>query len=88
LVFNSLHGKFLLNILFFVVRMEKITRFEKTRLMSARALQLALGAPLLVKADHSLPMDELAEKELNEGVLPLVVLREYPNGKVERIEVS
>ena len=66
--------------------MEMLTRFERTRLVSARALQLSLGAPLLVSADKELSMKELAKKELDEGAMPLAVLRHYPDGSVKRVE--
>ena len=65
----------------------KITRFERARLISARALQLSLGAPPLVKiGDYRTPYD-IAKIELQQSVLPLSILRRYPNGTVERIVV-
>lgn len=67
--------------------MSKLTRFELTRVLSARALQLSLGAPPLVKGTKELSMLEVAEKEILEKVLPLSILRKYPNGKIVRIEV-
>ncbi|MCX8158316.1 MAG: DNA-directed RNA polymerase subunit K [Candidatus Diapherotrites archaeon] len=67
--------------------MKKLTRFEIARLISARALQLALGAPLLIKAEEKTTMLDLAKREFEEKVIPLTVLREYPNGKVEKVEV-
>jgi len=51
----------------------ELTRFEKARIIGARALQLAYGAPPLIKAKGS-PM-EIAELELKKGVLPIVVVR-------------
>lgn len=67
--------------------MVRLTRFELTRVLSARALQLSLGAPPLVKGTKDLAMLEVAEKEIAERVLPLSVLRVYPNGKISKIEV-
>lgn len=67
--------------------MVRLTRFELTRVLSARALQLSLGAPPLVKGTRDLTMLEVAEKEIIEKVLPLSVLRVYPNGKISKIEV-
>lgn len=67
--------------------MAKLTRFELTRVLSARSLQLSLGAPPLVKGTKELDMLEVAEKELNEKVLPLSVLRRYPNGLLKRVEL-
>ena len=65
----------------------KLTKFEETRLISARALQLSLGAPPLIKPEKEISMQELAREELKEKVLPLAVLREMPNGELKKIEV-
>jgi DNA-directed RNA polymerase subunit K/omega len=67
--------------------MARFTRFEITRVLSARALQLSLGAPPLVKRTSELDMLEVAEKEMAQKVLPLSILRKYPNGKLKRIEL-
>ena len=67
--------------------MVRLTRFELTRVLSARALQLSLGAPPLVKGTKDLNMLEAAEKEFNERVLPLSILRKYPNGILKRVEL-
>jgi len=66
----------------------KITRFERARVISARALQLALGAPPLIKAENESTPYELTKKELEAGVLPLSVLRIFPDGHSERVELS
>ncbi len=65
----------------------KITRFEETRIVSARALQLSLGAPPMVKVAKEISMLDLAKKEFDEKAVPLAVIREYPGGKAEKIEV-
>ena len=68
--------------------MARLTRFEVTRVLSARSLQLSLGAPPLVKGTKELSMLNVAEKEFDEKVLPLSILRKYPNGNTKRIEVN
>jgi DNA-directed RNA polymerase subunit K/omega len=68
--------------------METITRFEKARLISARALQLSLGAPVLIKSPTGTTMLDVAKEEFSKKVIPLSVLREYPNGEVRRVEVD
>ncbi len=68
--------------------MVRFTRFELTRVLSARALQLSLGAPPLVKGTKELSMLEAAEKEMEEKVLPLSILRRYPNGTLKRVELN
>jgi DNA-directed RNA polymerase subunit K/omega len=67
--------------------MVRLTRFELTRVLSARSLQLSLGAPPLVKRTSELSMLQVAEKELAQKVLPLSILRKFPSGKVKRIEL-
>lgn len=52
------------------------TRFQKTRLISARALQLSLGAPPLIKPDENMTFYDLAKAEFEKGVLPLTVFKE------------
>jgi DNA-directed RNA polymerase subunit K len=52
------------------------TRFEKARIIGARALQLAYGAPPLIKVPKGVnePL-QLAEVEFDEGVIPIVVIK-------------
>jgi DNA-directed RNA polymerase subunit K/omega len=68
--------------------MEKITRFEKARAISARALQLSLGAPPLVKATSTSVTYDVAKQEFENLKLPFVVLRKYPGGEIKRLEIS
>ena len=55
--------------------MVELNRFELARVIGARALQLSLGAPPLVKPEATMSFIELAQKELDEDVMPLVVLK-------------
>jgi DNA-directed RNA polymerase subunit K len=52
------------------------TRFERARILGARALQISLGAPILIDTPEGLidPV-ELAELEFAAGVIPIVVRR-------------
>ncbi|MEM3839354.1 MAG: DNA-directed RNA polymerase subunit K [Candidatus Micrarchaeaceae archaeon] len=52
------------------------TRFEKARIIGARALQLAYGAPPLIKVPEGIsdPL-ALAEVEFEEGVIPIAVIK-------------
>ncbi len=60
----------------FSVFVMNYTKFERTVIIGARALQLAYGAPPLMKVPEyvSDPLI-LAEMEFEEGVIPMVVLR-------------
>ena len=55
------------------------TKFERARILGARALQLAMGAPILIKRPANLfdPI-RIAELELEKGVLPITVKRPKP----------
>jgi DNA-directed RNA polymerase subunit K len=52
----------------------KLTRYERARMIGARALQISLGAPVLVDIDRGEPID-LAMEELRQGVIPITVKR-------------
>lgn len=54
--------------------MKELNNFELARIVGARALQLSLGAPPLVKAENGMSFIEVAKRELEEGVSPLVVV--------------
>lgn len=64
----------------------KLTRFERARIVGARALQVSLGAPILIQllAGVSDPID-IAIEELKEGVLPMTVRRTLPEGSYQDI---
>ena len=53
----------------------ELTKYEVARIIGARALQLARGAPPLVKPKKGAGFLELAEQELKKKVTPLMVLR-------------
>jgi len=50
------------------------TRFEKARIIGARALQIAMGAPVLIETDKTDPL-EIAKEEFERGVIPITVKR-------------
>ncbi len=51
------------------------TKFEIARLIGARALQLSMGAPPLIKVDsEQMTFIQIAEGEMKKEVIPLVVL--------------
>lgn len=52
------------------------SRFERARILGARALQISLGAPILIDVPPELidPV-EIAEREFADGVIPITVRR-------------
>jgi DNA-directed RNA polymerase I, II, and III subunit RPABC2 len=67
----------------------KITRFEKARIVGARALQISMGAPILVEANetYSNPID-IALQELEGGILPITIRRTLPDGTFQDIPLK
>lgn len=67
----------------------KITRFEKARIVGARALQISMGAPILVEVSEGLtgPI-EIALKELGAGILPMTIRRTLPDGTYQDIPLK
>ena len=53
------------------------TRYERARIIGARALQLSMGAPPLLKIEKLRSIDpiEIAKQEFEENVLPITVVR-------------
>ena len=59
--------------------MEKLTRYEKARLIGARALQISLGAPILVEiSEHNYDPIDIAMKELDLDAIPMQIVRRFP----------
>jgi DNA-directed RNA polymerase subunit K len=63
---------------------EKYTKYETARILGARALQISMGAPFLIKikeddleALNYNPI-EIAKKEFEADVIPLTVRRPLP----------
>lgn len=70
--------------------MIEYTKFEKARIVGSRALQISMGAPMLLKiSDKELeairfnPV-KVAMLEFDQGVIPITVKRPFPSGKFER----
>jgi DNA-directed RNA polymerases I, II, and III subunit RPABC2 len=63
----------------------KITRFEKARIVGARALQISMGAPILVDAAENTNPIDIAVSELDAGILPITIRRTLPDGTFQDI---
>lgn len=66
----------------------KLTRFEKARIVGARSLQLAMGAPAFVPIEKGLrdPIG-IATTELESEALPISIRRTLPNGTHQDIPI-
>ena len=66
-----------------------LTRFEKARILGARALQLSLGAPHFIEIPKNATTSlEIAMEELNRKEIPIVIRRILPNGDFQNIPMQ
>lgn len=71
---------------------EKFSKYETARILGARALQIAMNAPLLIKISkedlEKIKFDALkiAEIELESGILPISIKRPFPKKKEEELK--
>ena len=66
-----------------------LTRFEKARIMGARALQLSLGAPPFIEIPKTARISlDIAMEELERRVIPIVIRRVLPNGDYQNIPID
>jgi len=62
----------------------KYTKYERARIVGARALQLAMGAPILLKLTEKeleaikFNPIEIAKKEFAKDILPITIRRPLP----------
>jgi len=70
----------------------EFSKYERARILGARALQISMDAPLLMKIDEkdleNLNFDPLkiAQTELDSGVLPITINRPMPEKRDEKLK--
>lgn len=68
------------------------TKYERARILGARALQLAMNAPLLIKITEedlekiNYDVLKIAEVELDSGVLPISIKKPFPERKEGKLK--
>jgi DNA-directed RNA polymerase subunit K len=69
---------------------DRLTRFETARLIGARSLQIALGAPILLPQEEIGELDSIniTKKEFKSKIIPITIKRKLPNGEEIIIEVK
>lgn len=73
---------------------EQFTKYEVARILGARALQIAMDAPLLIKlSDEELKVMKydalvIAEKEFTSGALPISVHRPTPMKRKDKLTIA
>ena len=68
---------------------DRLTRFEVARIIGARALQILLGAPILVDVKgRKLEPIEIAEEEFKACRIPMTIKRTLPDGEVIIVDIK
>ena len=66
-----------------------LTRFEKARIVGARALQLSMGAPPFIEIPSSARTSlDIAMVELEKRAIPIVIRRRLPNGDYQNLPID
>ena len=74
------------------MELKQFTKYETARILGARALQIAMNAPLLIKINQEdlekIKFDALkiAEIELKSNILPISVKKPFPRKKEEKLK--
>jgi len=74
------------------MKITDFTKYERARILGARALQVAMNAPLLIKIRQEdleeIKFDALkiAEVELNSEILPISIKKPFPEKKEEKLK--
>lgn len=60
-----------------------LTKYERARVLGTRALQISMNAPVMVDLDGETDPLRIAEKELRERKIPIIIRRYLPDGSHE-----
>ena len=60
-----------------------MTKYERARVLGTRALQISLNAPVMVEIAGETDPLKIAQKELRERKIPIIVRRFLPDGSFE-----
>ena len=65
-----------------------LTRYERARILGARALQISMGAPVIIEFSEEMNLNDpllIAEEEMKENILPISIRRSLPDGRYQDI---
>ena len=75
-----------------MINLKDYSKYETARILGARALQIAMNAPLLIKITEedlekiNFDAIKIAEIELNSGILPISIYRPFPKKRDEELK--
>jgi DNA-directed RNA polymerase I, II, and III subunit RPABC2 len=70
------------------ITMNRLTKYEKVRIIGIRTKQIMTGANILIKGIEGKAPSEIAELELKYNMVPFKIKRKLPNGKFEIWKLS
>ena len=65
-----------------------ITKYEKTRIIGKRALQLSCGAKPLIDINTMIDPLKIAMEEYKQKKIPIIIIRTLPDGRTEEWKLS
>jgi len=65
-----------------------MTKYEKARVLGTRALQISMNAPVMVDIGDETDALRIAQKELRERKIPMIVRRYLPDGSYEDWQIN
>jgi len=67
---------------------DRLTRFEVARIIGARSLQIALGAPILISYKGRFDPIKIAEEEFKACKIPMTIRRAIPGREVVVVDIK
>lgn len=65
-----------------------ITKYERVQIISARAKQISEGAISTLPNVNSTNSVDIATEEYNSRIIPIKLVRNYPNGTTVELDVN
>lgn len=65
-----------------------LTHYERVKVLSVRATQISLGAKVFVRGVENRSPLEIATLELEQGLIPFIIIRPFPDNSFERWKLS
>jgi len=70
------------------ISINRLTKYERVRIIGTRAKQIIMGSNILVKGIENKTPTEIAELELKHNMIPFKIKRKLPNGMFEIWKLS
>jgi len=69
------------------IDVKDLNNFERTELISIRSIELQKGSKPLIEIGDITDPNVIATMELDMGVIPYIIKRIYPNGKIKEFKI-